>query len=306
MPKATARLYALGLLIRWPAVLAWSGGGIYLAAGLATKAGVAPQRWLDLTLLALATLLLHGIVTHAVNDCADWASGTDRLSPGLLSGGSRVIVRGLLTPHALAVVSAAAAFLALALAVLLLPRLGPGVLVPLAVGLWSSLAYSLPPFSLAYRPLAGEWLGAFPALLACTLGAYWSLVGTLSPRIWPAVLSYGLLCQAWLAEHHLADVEADLAAQPPKLTTAAWISRRWGRNAARYLPAAYAAAALPFVFWAGRPGALPLEAALPPLGAIIVAFAAAPGNVRATTRAELGMMALALIEAGLLVHALQP
>ncbi|MDK2928189.1 MAG: 1,4-dihydroxy-2-naphthoate polyprenyltransferase [Bacillota bacterium] len=303
MGAAAGAIKGLGLLLRLPAVLAWSGGGLYLAAGLAAKRGVAPERWLDLTLLGLGTLLLHGVVTHALNDRTDWASGTDRLSPGLLSGGSRVIRYGLLSPRALVRVSAAATLLTLALAGILLSRLGPGVLVALAVGLWSALAYSLPPLALAYRPLAGEWLGAFPALLSCTLGAYWTLRGTLEPPLGAAALGYGLLCQAWLAEHHLADVEADLAARPPKFTTAAWVSRRCGRAAGRIVPALYAGLALPFVA-SSAPGPPLVRPALavPALLASTCAWCAPPDDVRATTRAELAMMALALLEAGLLVH----
>lgn len=291
-------LTGLTLLMRWPAVLAWSGGGIFLAAGLARNAALLPSAWTNLGLLVLAVLLLHGIVSHAVNDCVDWASGTDRLSPGLLSGGSRVISRGLLGQKELVRISAAALTTACILAAVLLLRLGPGVLVPLAVGLWAPLAYSLPPFSLAYRPFLGEWLGAFPALLATTLGAYWVLTGAVTLRSAGAALMYGLLCQAWLAEHHLADVGADLKASPRKLTTAAWVSLRWGLPAARFVPALYAAAAVAFALGtAPWRGANFLPAVFPASASCLVALASSPLDVWATTRAEITMMVLALLTA---------
>ncbi|MDK2856444.1 MAG: 1,4-dihydroxy-2-naphthoate polyprenyltransferase [Bacillota bacterium] len=289
-------LLGLGLLMRWPAILAWSGGGIFLAAGLARDTVRLPGAWTNLGLLALVVLLLHGVVSHAVNDCADWASGTDRLSPRLLSGGSRVIPRGLLGQKELARISAKALFMALVLATVLFFRLGPGVLVPLAIGLWAPLAYSLPPLALAYRPFLGEWLGAFPALLATTLGAYWVLTGAVTPRSGGAAFIYGLLCQAWLAEHHLADIGADLKATPRKLTTAAWVSLRWGLPAARFVPALYAGAAVAFALGAAAYwGASFAPAVVPASASCLIALASRPHDVSATTRAEITMMALALL-----------
>ena len=44
-------------------------------------------------------VLLQGLVAHAVNEIADWRSGTDAdPAPRVISGGSKVIASGLLTP----------------------------------------------------------------------------------------------------------------------------------------------------------------------------------------------------------------
>src|SRR5699024_3363757 len=41
-------------------------------------------------LLSFAAIMIHGGLTHLFNDYADYLSGTDELSPAILSGGSRV------------------------------------------------------------------------------------------------------------------------------------------------------------------------------------------------------------------------
>ncbi|MGI6603804.1 MAG: prenyltransferase [Firmicutes bacterium] len=294
-------LQALVVLLRWPAVAAFSGGGIFLAASLAEPAHRV-ERWFDLLLLTLAVLALHGVTSHALNDWIDWLSGTDKLSPGLLSGGSRIIPRGLASTRDLIFVGIAALILTLILSFWLVVRRGTGVLLPFAVGFWSVLAYSLPPLRLAYRPILGEWLAAFPALLACILGAFWILTGHLGQDIWLAALIYGFLALAWFAEHHLADISADLAAQPQKLTTAAWVNLLYGRAATRYVPSLYALLALlPVAFAASAKGRTLLLAALPALASSALALMADPSSALATTRAEQAMMVLAMLEAGLLI-----
>jgi 1,4-dihydroxy-2-naphthoate octaprenyltransferase len=298
-----ARLQALGLIIRLPAVVAYSGGGLLLAAGLAGREYLSGTAGLNMLLLTLSVLLLHGLAAHAVNDWTDWQSGTDRLSPGLLSGGSGVIPRRLLNLLDLVRISAAAVILALILAAVLVYRLGWPVVLFLLVGLWSVAAYSLPPLQLAYRPFTGEWLCAFPALLAVIWGAHWSITGKLTRRLILASLIYSFMAQAWVAEHHLPDIAADLAAQPPKITSPAWVTRRFGLQAARLVPALYAALGLPLVIYSRSLYRRPqiIHAGWPALGSIVLALSAAPDNVQATTAAELLMMALTLVEAGLLI-----
>src|SRR5690625_3635650 len=52
-----------------------------------------------LMFLSLSAIVVHGILTHLFNDYTDYLSGTDAHSPAILSGGSRVIQKGLLQPH---------------------------------------------------------------------------------------------------------------------------------------------------------------------------------------------------------------
>src|SRR5699024_7017878 len=49
--------------------------------------------------LGAAALTFQGILTHLFNDYTDYLSGTDQHSPAILSGGSRVIQKGLIRPH---------------------------------------------------------------------------------------------------------------------------------------------------------------------------------------------------------------
>ncbi|HHV06982.1 MAG TPA: prenyltransferase [Firmicutes bacterium] len=297
------RLEALAIIVRLPAVLAYSGGGLMLAVGLAAREHLIDSAWLNFALLTLAVVLMHGIMAHAVNDWMDWQTGTDRFSPGLLSGGSRVIPLRLLEPGHLVQISILALVITLILTGILVYQLGWPILLTFFVGLWSVTAYSLPPFMLSYRPLAGEWLCAFPALLAVIWGAHWSLTKVISNRLVLTSLIYGFLGQAWLAEHHLADIGADLAAQPAKITTVAWIAQRFGLSTARFVPAAYAALALPLIIYSKNLFQQPqlMHLAWPALGSIFAALWAPPKNPVATTWAELLMMILTIVEAGLLI-----
>ncbi|WP_228409453.1 UbiA prenyltransferase family protein [Radiobacillus deserti] len=54
-----------------------------------------------LGLLLFAAFIVHGLLTHLLNDWADHRSGTDLHSPGILSGGSGVIQSGLLDEESL-------------------------------------------------------------------------------------------------------------------------------------------------------------------------------------------------------------
>jgi hypothetical protein len=47
-------------------------------------------QWNLLPLVA-GGVLINGFLSHSLNDIYDWESGTDRLSKGILSGGSKVI-----------------------------------------------------------------------------------------------------------------------------------------------------------------------------------------------------------------------
>src|SRR5690625_5982101 len=49
-------------------------------------------------LLSGGAVDIHGMLTHLFNDYTDFLSGTDEHSPGILSGGSRVIQKGIFKP----------------------------------------------------------------------------------------------------------------------------------------------------------------------------------------------------------------
>src|SRR5690625_4578107 len=51
-----------------------------------------------LIFLSVGALMIHGLLTHLFNDYTDFKTGTDAHSPAILSGGSQVIQKGLISP----------------------------------------------------------------------------------------------------------------------------------------------------------------------------------------------------------------
>jgi 1,4-dihydroxy-2-naphthoate octaprenyltransferase len=222
---------ALGVFLefRLIPVILWSFTAVTLGTALAYhEQGLLDWRWFLIT-LAIATLV-QGFETHAVNEVYDWRSGTDRANvPRVLSGGSRVLNRGLLTMRELWVVFAASSLLIWSLtAGLALARSWLVVLFVLP-GFVSGLAYTLPPIRTAYRPFAGELAGGFLGVLLCVLGGYFVQTLSLSGAALVAAVAYACVCVAMLQMHHYLDVEADLAAVPPKRTTIAYLGRKAGK-----------------------------------------------------------------------------
>lgn len=230
-------------LIRTVPVLSWgiSSSLVGLGSAYAYGAGI---RWLDYVLIILFIITVHGVVSHAFNDREDWLSGTDQYSPGILSGGSGVISRGLYNTEQLATFGKNAVSLALIIAFVFLWRVGPGILFFLALALWSALAYTCPPLRLSYYPLTGEWLCGFPAVLACAVGTFYVLTGTIHPVVLVAGGIHSLLAIGLLMHHHLADIVGDLAASPRKLTTVALAALALGTNRSQLVGVAYFVLAL--------------------------------------------------------------
>lgn len=233
---------AVGLwrLFRFLPVLSWSICAFALGVGLAIgSSGNGSLNWWHVALIVLAGAALQGFTAHAYNDREDWRSGTDRESPGILSGGTGVIRDGLLSEGSLSFIGLAGLLLPVMAGFYFSIQRGPLVFVFLLVGIWAGLAYTLPPFRLAYRPLLGEWLAAFPAILSCTVGSYFVLTGNVTLQALTAGTLHGFFTLGWLMQHHLSDLFADLNASPTKLTTAAFAYKRWGPSGARLTPAAY-------------------------------------------------------------------
>jgi len=85
------RLTDLYTLIRVFPVLSWGISSSLVGLGFSYTMNNS-IRWMDYGLIILLIILVHGVVSHAFNDREDWLSGTDQLSPGILSGGSGVIL----------------------------------------------------------------------------------------------------------------------------------------------------------------------------------------------------------------------
>lgn len=187
-------------------------------------------------ILLLGSFLTHGLLTHIVNDLADFKSGTDDYSPGVLSGGSRVIQNKVFTYGQLKslgiILSAVMLFISILFFIFGYMKLG----ILTIIGIWGALSYSIKPFSFAYRPLAGEWLSLFPSMLFLGLAAPWIMLDTIPLWAWFNAIINAIWCMAWVMVHHIPDIDADQRARPVKLTTVLYAANRWGRRAA-HVPA---------------------------------------------------------------------
>ncbi len=116
-------------------------------------------------------MLIQGLLAHTVNEIEDWRSGTDRdPSPRMLSGGSKVIVNGLLSPRALRMVFVVALVATVVLGLVMVASRGLVMLPFGLVGVGGAIVYTVPPVRAAYRPFAGEAI-AFVCMGACVVGA---------------------------------------------------------------------------------------------------------------------------------------
>ncbi|MGD9571708.1 MAG: prenyltransferase [Thermoleophilia bacterium] len=236
-------LLGLWLEVRVIPVLQWSFTAITLGTALAWAdgGGVSVPGYLVAVTIGV---LLQGLVAHAVNEIADWRSGTDRdPAPRVISGGSKVIASGLLGPRALAVVAVAAGAAAAALGVAAAARWGWVLLLYGAGGLAGAVLYTLPPVRAAYHPFGGEAI-AFACVWGCTTGAYLLQRGTLSGGVALAGLAYAASCVAMLMMHHYLDRAPDSRAVPPKTTTIVHLGPSGRRYAVAWALIALAGAGL--------------------------------------------------------------
>lgn len=182
-------------------------------------------------ILFTGTLLIHGLLTHTFNDIADNQSGTDHYSPGILSGGSRVLQTGSMTMQMLIQLSILFSFITL-LFILLFFYLGyPKLAILTIIGLWGAVSYSLKPFQFAYYPFIGEWLSLFPTMFMVGIAAPWILLDKIPIWAWQNGLINAIWCIAWVMVHHIPDRHADRKAQPLKRTSIVWAEDIWGEKA---------------------------------------------------------------------------
>ncbi|MBS3950933.1 MAG: UbiA family prenyltransferase [Peptococcaceae bacterium] len=220
--------------------LTWVGVTTFVGVSIAAK----HSSWASLDYWAVFLVLnsgivCHGLLAHSANDYVDWNTGTDRNSPGLFSGGSRVIPEGYLAFDSMWNGMGVASLLGLILMALLYLRIGSQALLGGAIAVFAALFYSLPPLMLAYHPVVAEWLAVVPALVACGWLANVSASGgqPLEAGDWLPMFITALVLVGHLMFHHLSDIEADLTATPPKFTTPAYFAAlKWDP---RYVPASY-------------------------------------------------------------------
>lgn len=287
---------ALWKLIRIIPVLCWGGGAVFLGISASVSYLALSFPWLNFFFALFTVLLLQGIASHSLNDYEDWKSGTDQLSPGILSGGSGVIRLNLFTPRQLLFFTRLSFYMSVALTCYLCYHLGSlHLFLFLLVGLWAVFAYTSPPFRLSYRPLIGEWLAAWPAMVACTAGTSFLLIERIPVLNWWAGILHATISIAWLMQHHLPDIAADLMAKPAKNTTVAYVCARWGWRYVTMPSALYyfIAVLLGLNALALHSGfAISILAGL--LG-MILALTTDPRNLSDITRKQIGMMMISCL-----------
>jgi 1,4-dihydroxy-2-naphthoate polyprenyltransferase len=292
-------LRGLWLELRVIPVLLWSFSAITLGTALAAHGGEL-RGWYYLGAIALG-VLIQGVLAHTVNEIEDWRSGTDRhLSPRVISGGSKVLVAGLLTQRALAALFAGALVATAALGLAMVAARGI-VMLPFGLaGVTGAVLYTLPPVRAAYRPFAGEAV-AFGCLWLCVAGAALLQRGDVGAETVLAAVAVAAYAIGMLMMHHYLDHDADKLATPRKLTTIVLLGLERGRlYATAWCGLALAAAAAAAL---SQPRLIPLVAAY--AIAIAVHLRCRPGDVESVTRSELAIILLgiagALVSAALLV-----
>lgn len=179
-------------------------------------------------LLLVGCFVIHGALTHALNDYTDYLSGTDQHSPAYLSGGSRVIQEGRIAPHTLKWIGYGLAIGLLVIAgILALLSYYPLALL-LVIGVWGAASYSLPPLRFSYIPLAGEWLSTFPSAFFLGLAGVWIMLGDFPEWAVQNAVINALYCIAWVMIHHIPDLQADQQASPVKRTSVVWSVAMFG------------------------------------------------------------------------------
>ena len=297
-----ALLRGLWLELRVIPVLLWSFSAITLGTALACRDRPV-HGWYYLG-AALLGLLIQGVLAHTVNELEDWRSGTDRhASPRVISGGSKVLVSGLLSERGLKLLFVAAFAATTALGLLLCVARG-WVMLPFGLaGVAGAVLYTLPPVRAAYRPFLGEAV-ACGCLWLCVTGAAVLQGGTIDALTAVAALAVAAYAVGMLMVHHYLDYEADRSAVPVKRTTIVLLGLGRGHRYA--------------IGWCGLALAMAVAASAlePRLLPLAVAYAVGlgfhvrcrPGDVGSVTSSELAIIffgiAGALVSAALLVPAL--
>lgn len=183
---------------------------------------------LVLFIVSLGALIIHGMLTHLFNDYADFLSGTDSISPAILSGGSRVIQKKWIRPETVWRLGKWLMFVLLFFAMLMIIIGRYELTFLVSVGVWAAYSYSLPPFKLGYRPFLGEWLSLFPSLFFLGLAGPWMIFETVPLWAIQNATINALFCMGWVMVHHIPDVDADKQAVPKKRTTVVWAVDTFG------------------------------------------------------------------------------
>ncbi|WP_281974753.1 prenyltransferase [Halobacillus litoralis] len=203
------------------------------------------------TLLVVGAIMIHGLLTHILNDYIDDQSGTDANSPAILSGGSRVIQTGLISSSTMWRLGKGLIVTLCIIVLTLLFFQYYKLAILLSIGLWGAISYSLPPLRLSYRPFVGEWLSTFPSVFFLGLAGAWLTMETVPLWAIQNATINALFCIAWVMIHHIPDREADQQASPTKRTSVVWAVNKFGSGFSRLPALIYFGMTGLCVFWLG-------------------------------------------------------
>ena len=227
-PDAIRAPLARLLLATRPPFLTITLVGALLGLATAWWAGADLSPWIAPTTVLLALTMHAGV--NVLNDWCDHVNGTDDINDGRIypfTGGSRFIQNRLMTPAAMRAFAYALFAFTIAGGLLLVAKVGPGLLAFGIAGALIGWAYSAPPLALNSRGL-GE---------ICVAASFWLMVagadfvqrGAFSATPLLAGAAYALLTTNILYINQFPDRAADLAVGKHH-----WVARlqprqaRWG------------------------------------------------------------------------------
>lgn len=229
------KFYGYLKLFRLMPVLTFTGSLLLINFALARATG-GNNILLPGFFLFLGGFVINGFFAHSINDIYDWKSGTDKCSPGILSGGSKVLKWGFLDEKDLKRTAAISVFVCIMTAAYFFILRGAIVAAALGIGLFLAWAYTNPPLRLSYRPFMGELLCLWLSGVILSTVSYFVLTGRFDKVPFFAGVVQCTAIMGWLMQHHLPDIFSDLAASPRKLTTPAFFISYVVHNMPRCLP----------------------------------------------------------------------
>jgi 1,4-dihydroxy-2-naphthoate octaprenyltransferase len=207
------RLPSAGLLVRATRLPFLTATLASVFLGLAIAAHDAPFRWGLAFLTTVAACAVH-LGLNVANDVFDTLSGADAANPTptAFSGGSRVIVQGLLTVSQMVALGTLCYAVGLGIGLYLAIERGFWPLFSIgAAGAFISIAYTAPPLRLVHRGL-GEIAVAIGFGPVMTLGAYYVEAQRLSWEAAYASLPIGILIALVLYVNEVPDRRGDALA----------------------------------------------------------------------------------------------
>lgn len=181
------------------------------AAWVAARGLAEPFPWLLLALTLVGGIALH-VAANTFNDYFDWTSGTDEANNDYflpLSGGSRSVELGLITPRGLFTIGVVSFAIALAAGLAVMAVQGPGLIVFGVIGALSAFFYTAPPVRLAARRGLGELVTGMNFGPLMTAGAVYALTGQVSWVDFVIGVPVGLLITAVLYINEFPDHDGD-------------------------------------------------------------------------------------------------